>query len=354
MRNFYLIALFVTLILSATHSAGQNLPGACVGTKVKYGVKGFNGAATFQWTISGPGTFTVPATNITLLSRGDSVEVLWDNSFPGGLYTFEVTETTDWGCVGAAYDQDIVINSPTIFIPVGALRDFYKLCQSGGSVTVDPGSGFTNYLWQDNSTNQTFVTNQSGTLQVRLVGQNSSCSYDTTQVRIYPLPYLNLGRDTVLCAGQAMLLDAFNPTFNSYIWSTGDITQNLLVGNGPTQDIWVTVADENGCVNSDTIRISQCDPNNMRIPYVFTPNGDGTNDKWEIPDYIFFNEVSIRVFNRWGQEVFVHSGPYDAAAAWNGKDKNGNELPMDSYHYIIKVTLEGKAYTYKGSVTIIR
>ena len=353
LRKFYQIALFVTLILSATHSAGQNLPSACVGTKVKYGVKGFNGASTFQWTISGPGTFTVPATNITLFAKGDSVEVLWDNSFPGGAYTFEVTETTPWGCVGIPYDQDIIINSPDLFVPVGALPEFLKLCQNS-SVTLDPGSGFTNYLWQDNSKNQTFVTSQSGTYRVRLVSSNFSCSYDTTQVKLFALPVINLGPDTTLCADQTLMLDAFNPTFNSYLWSTGDIAQNLLVGSGPTRDIWVKVAYENGCENSDTITIKQCNPDNLRIPYVFTPNGDGANDKWEIPEYKFFTEVNIRVFNRWGKEVFVHNGTYDAAAAWNGKDKNGMELPMDSYHYIIRVTLDGHTFTYKGSVTIIR
>jgi len=352
-RNFYLIALFVTLILSATHSAGQDLPGACVGTKVKYGVKGLNGVSTFQWTISGPGAFVVPASSITSFANGDSVEVLWDNTFVGGVYTFEVIETTPWGCVGAAYDQDIVINSPDIFIPVGELPAFLKICQNG-EVTVDAGPGFTNYLWQDNSTNRTFVTNQSGTLQVRLVSPNFSCSYDTTNVKIYPLPDVYLGADTTLCMGQALILDAFNPTFTEYLWSTGDITANLLVGTGPTKDIWVTVVDTNDCANSDTIRINQCDPGNMRIPYVFTPNGDGANDRWEIPDYVFFNDVSIRVFNRWGKEVFVHNGTYDADAAWNGRDKNGMELPMDSYHYIIRVTIDGKAYNYKGSVTIIR
>ncbi|WP_092438429.1 gliding motility-associated C-terminal domain-containing protein [Williamwhitmania taraxaci] len=343
----------MTLILSATHSAGQDLPGACVGTKVKYGVKGLNGVSTFQWTISGPGTFTVPAASIQSFANGDSVEVTWDNAFPGGAYTFEVTESTPWGCVGIPYDQSIIINSPDIFIPVGALPEFLKLCQNG-SVTVDPGSNYTNFLWQDNSTNQTFVTNQSGTLQVRLVSSDFSCSYDTTEVRLYSLPYIYLGADTTLCAGQALMLDASNPTFTSYLWSSGDIAPNFPVGSGPTQDIWVKVTDENGCVNSDTIRINQCDPGKMRIPYVFTPNGDGVNDKWEIPEYLYFTEVNIRIFNRWGKEVFAHSGTYDAAAAWNGRDRNGNDLPMDSYHYIITVTLEGKTSSYRGSVTIIR
>jgi len=116
----------------------------------------------------------------------------------------------------------------------------------------------------------------------------------------------------------------------------------------------VQVIDDNGCVNSDTITIHSCDPKTMRIPYVFTPNGDGSNDRWEIPDFVFFTDVDIKIYNRYGKEVFSHSGPYTESKAWDGRDLNGNKLPMDSYHYIIKVNEEGKSYFFRGSVTIIQ
>lgn len=352
MRNFYLIALFVTLIFGAKHSAGQDLPSACVGTVEKYRVKGLNGISTFAWSIEGPGNFTVPSANIQVFDKGDSIAVTWDDNFPGGAYQFTVTETTPWGCVGTPYSQDIIVNSPTIFVPVGALPRLLKFCQNG-DITLDPGD-YKNYLWQDGSKDQTYVTNKAGTYQVRLIGADYSCSYDTTQVTINPLPVVNLGRDTSLCGGEALNLDVYNSSFTKYLWSTGDITSNLYVGAGLSQDIWVQVTDENGCVNSDTIKIGLCDPNHMRIPYVFTPNGDGSNDKWEIPDFIYFDNVEIKVYNRYGKEVFAHSGPYDASSAWDGRDLNRQELPMDSYHYIIRVTSDGKTYSFRGSVTIIR
>jgi hypothetical protein len=39
---------------------------------------------------------------------------------------------------------------------------------------------------------------------------------------------------------------------------------------------------------------------------------------------------------------------------WNGKDLGGRELPMDSYHYVIRLNVDGKVFLYKGSVTIVR
>ena len=49
--------------------------------------------------------------------------------------------------------------------------------------------------------------------------------------------------------------------------------------------------------------------------------------------------------------VWESDGPFKA---WDGKDLGGRELPMDSYHYIIRFKVGGDVYTYKGSVTIVR
>ena len=83
---------------------------------------------------------------------------------------------------------------------------------------------------------------------------------------------------------------------------------------------------------------------------------------WEFPapkppDYLnyhldeYLSNVEVRIFNRWGKLVWESSGPI---VPWNGKDLSGRELPMDSYHYLIRIFVEGKEFTYKGSVTIVR
>lgn len=337
-----------------------DLPMACVGHTERYGVKGFNGTSDFSWTITDPdGRILQQGTDYTLLARGDSIDIFWREGMKGGIYTLQVVEHTDYGCTGNPYVVRVVLNTPEIFIPISNnIPDQISMCL-GSIATLNPGTGFRHYLWHDGSTNQVYYTGESGTYRVRLVNANYSCSYDITQVTVHPLPVVNLGNDTTLFANQTLLLDVYNPNFTVYNWSTGAITPSITVdGQSGDQLIWVKVTDVNGCSNADSIQIWAANYGNLRIPAAFTPNKDGVNDTWEFPAPYqgqdlrgYINDVDVKVFNRWGKLVWSSKGAYKP---WDGKDLNGRELPMDSYHYIIVFTVGEKKYEYKGSITIIR
>lgn len=332
---------------------------ACAGSTERYRVKGFNGFSEFEWVITDPDGNALPQSTYTILARGDSIEVTWSENLKGGIYTFTVTERTDFGCTGAPYSQEIILNTPEIFIPIdNAIPDDFGIC-FGKIDTLDPGDGYISYLWQDGNTNQRYYTGEAGTYSVRVVNSSYSCSYDTTHVTIWDLPEVDLGRDTTLMANQTLELDVYNPDFSVYNWNTGAITPGITVdGQSGDQLIWVVVTDNHGCQNSDTIMVYAADYSKLRIPAAFTPNGDGVNDKWEFPAPEngndlrgFINNITVHVYNRWGKQVWSSKGPY---RPWDGKDLNGKELPMDSYHYIIIFTVGENEYKYKGSVTIIR
>ncbi len=73
---------------------------------------------------------------------------------------------------------------------------------------------------------------------------------DSTVVMVYPKPILNL-RDTVLCKGKQLVLDAKNPKMK-YSWSTGEAAQKIKVENGG--NYWVKI-NNNGCTQSDTVNV---------------------------------------------------------------------------------------------------
>ncbi|RPH29411.1 MAG: gliding motility-associated C-terminal domain-containing protein [Bacteroidales bacterium] len=363
MKKFlYILFLSASLLTSgAFHASGQNLPMACVGSNESYWVKGFNGHSDFTWRILDPSNNVVPATFYTLVGRGDTIRVHWDESLIGGIYTFEVIESPDdLGCGTATpYTQEIVLNSPTINIPFEGVPTSVVVCYPN-LAELNPGL-FSSYLWQDGSTNRIYYTGESGTYRVKLTDISQSCSYNEIEATINPLPTVWLGNDTMLVGDQSLLLDAFNPTVLTYQWNTNDNQSSLTVYSKPEpQTIWVKVTDDNGCTNADTILISTADFNNLRIPAAFTPNGDGINDKWYFPAppkgtqqdlFPYFDEVQVRVFNRWGRLVWQTDQDF---VAWDGRDLSGKVLPMDSYHYIIKFTIDGKTFVYKGSITIVR
>jgi gliding motility-associated-like protein len=69
----------------------------------------------------------------------------------------------------------------------------------------------------------------------------------------------------------------------------------------------------------------------------FTPNGDGSNDELVIPDVADDEGATVRVYNRWGDLVFLNTAgvPYNNSR-FKGLSMDGSLLPDATYFYIIK------------------
>jgi len=83
------------------------------------------------------------------------------------------------------------------------------------------------------------------------------------------------------------------------------------------------------------------------IMHLFTPNNDGINDYWELPDLATWGKCDVKVFNRWGKLVF--SDP-NYNNLWNGTS-NGTPLPEGPYYFVIKTENAG---VVTGTVNIVR
>jgi gliding motility-associated-like protein len=91
--------------------------------------------------------------------------------------------------------------------------------------------------------------------------------------------------------------------------------------------------------------ISQIEVNNS-----FTPNGDGKNDTWGVPDLRFYSGVQIVVMERSGQRVFSTDNP---DRRWDGTSiYNGRVLPVGTYYWIIEVKETGEVR--RGMVNLLR
>ncbi len=110
---------------------------------------------------------------------------------------------------------------------------------------------------------------------------------------------------------------------------------NSTTGESVADSVAVIVAD---CPDS-TLSLS--------IPNTFTPNGDDTNDEWNIGSGTTSSPVDVEVFDRYGHSVYRNAKYQDD---WDGTYQ-GQALPEGTYYYLV-TGAEGEVY--KGPLTILR
>lgn len=89
----------------------------------------------------------------------------------------------------------------------------------------------------------------------------------------------------------------------------------------------------------------------LLIPNAFSPNSDGQNDYFKIPNITDEKLIDFKVFNRWGTILFRTTDPKQG---WDGTIK-GQLQPVGVYGYVIRIGYpDGYVETYKGTVTLIR
>ena len=102
-------------------------------------------------------------------------------------------------------------------------------------------------------------------------------------------------------------------------------------------------------IDSATIEFYFCD---LELPNVFTPNGDGTNDYFQLLFFDGLKTFSCTILNRWGQTIREYDDP---AFMWDGKDESGDDILQGVYFYIVKaVSNGGNEIVKQGNVTLVR
>ena len=123
--------------------------------------------------------------------------------------------------------------------------------------------------------------------------------------------------------------------------------------NGNSLNTITLINDSYSCLDTEQVYnlyIGSDDSNCLFIPSVFTPNGDGINDTWQIDGIDLYPDAKITVFNRWGQIVFDSEGIY---VPWDGVGQAiVQNQEIATYYYVIRLNIDDK--NYNGSVTIKR
>jgi gliding motility-associated-like protein len=303
----------------------------CQGTQNSlYFVNG-DPSATYHWSV---------AELVSEESNTMSLEIDWN--YEGGDYTLQLEKFSSKGC-SSGRDTLVLVSQPK-----PDMDDTVTLCE-GDVYTYDLTGQFITYRWHDLSTMPTYTATTAEEVYVTVRDIYNCEGADTSQVLWFANPTVYLGADTTLCGANALLLDAGD--FGDYRWTTGATTNPITVFEG-SGIVGVTVTDEHGCEGYDEITIGNCSPSSLLvIPNTFTPNGDGVHDKWIIDNLSYFPDADIQVFDRWGRRVYQADG--GSAIPWDGTGPNGNDLPVETYYYVIDLKIDGMGLL-TGTVTILR
>lgn len=178
---------------------------------------------------------------------------LWNT----GATTSSITATTTGSYILTITDQFGCSASDTVEIEISAVADLIPfddttIC-AGDTLRLEV-FGTTQQLWSTGSVDTYIDVTSTGMYTVRARDINGCLGIDTVFVSVSPLPVVNLGRDLGVCDANGTIasIDA-GAGFDSYLWSTGDTTQEITnVGIGTYT---VTVANAVGCTDTDTIEV---------------------------------------------------------------------------------------------------
>ncbi len=235
------------------------------------------------------------------------------------------------------YNLNIKTNAIYAEIPDLDLGGEAAICQ-GDELTLTSPEG-TRYLWSNGTTNQSTTISAPGYYSLILF-TGGCIDYDTIFVNLNENPVNVLPSDTILCSYLGVDLDAGDNGI-SYEWSTG---ANSQVINVHDEEVFtVTVTNAEGCTTIGEVEVAACS-NNLEIPNLITPNGDGYNDNWIIETIYSYPGNYVEIYNRNGALLFSQTN-YE-------NNWNGDGLPATTYYYVIEFNNGGnKQY---GSVSIVR
>lgn len=184
---------------------------------------------------------------------------------------------------------------------------------------------------------------------------------------IDPKPIIvDAGPDQTINLGDHTTLDGdyLPPEYDVvHVWTPN---YNMIDSSELDTEVWpyddqkytlTVVQEETGCTAQDDMVIYVNKNRKIRIPNVFTPNGDGKNDYFTAYNVKAAIEIDqMFIYDRWGELVYkANKIPLgNNALGWDG-DFKGQKVNPGVYVYLFMIRfLDDKILPFSGDITVIR
>ncbi len=297
------------------------------------------GSNTFNPTISQPGEYTIIVTNVDNGCTNEAVVAVLANTDVPVLGDYQVATPN---CFGES-NASILLNGTN-----GGQQPYLYSIDGGAFSSANQfsflSSGTYNVIVQDANgceSAEMITIDEPGELLVELGDDITIGLGDTIDLS----PQIIGAYDTIIWTN-CVLADCFTPVLDS-------------LGPINTSQYSVTLIDGNGCVATDDITVYVEKGREVFIPNVFTPNGDGNNDRfWVFAGQEAFKVHEFRVFNRWGEQVYA-TFDYDPQTqtidnGWDGTFDSQEMNPAVFVYYVDIEYIDGRREVLKGDVALRR
>jgi len=352
---------------SVTATPSANITYTVVGTTLG----GCSDSNTVSITVNTTPTITITSSgsdsicsgqNVTLIANGSAGNYLWSNG--ATTSTIVVNSTGSYqviatnGICGDTVKQNVFVYPP---FTVSMKSDSICIGQNAIlNVTASGGKPGYNYVWGSGLGTgpgpKNVVTTTANPYYACTVSDGcGDLITDSTMVYTYPTPKASfIPSPDVVQAGQFIGFINTSTGTTNYFWAFGDETTSAdsapyHLYNIPGDYVVTLIASNGGCRDSvsDTVFVTQ----NIFIPNVFTPNGDGVNDVFHVT-IGGMQSYYIEIFNRWGEKLFEADSPQ---IDWDGRSNGGVAESAGTYYYEITATdYTGKVLKFKGPLELIR
>ncbi len=262
-----------------------------------------------------------------------------------GLYRIKLKAIDPNTCIG----EDETFLDVSITQPSYATIDDAEICE-GTSFRLAAFGG-TQYFW--NNVDSTFLSQEatpvitpttSDQYIVRITDDFGCEAIDTVRVDVVPEVRVDFTLSKINNCFSRPVISLVNKSEGgeTYLWDFGD-------GNTSDLDELEYLYQEDGLYliklmgrNDFCVYEKQqlVEVNSLKIPNMFSPNGDATNETFEI---IAFGVVDLKIFNRWGKLIYENDNYQND---WNAKD-----YAAGVYYYEATV---GNEVTCNGWVQIFK
>lgn len=269
---------------------------------------------------------------------------------------YVVEGNDDFGCVNR---DTVIVNVIHPFVlQVGPKVD---LCEGSTAQLFASGAQIYNWLpvkGLDNPSVPQPYASPNYTTNYQVIASDGLCFADTGYVfvEVHPLPDVYAGKDAIIVAGDQTQLSV-NNSGTGFIWSPADglsCTDCTSPFASPDATTTYTVSYRNdmGCEAVDSVIVFVgCPGDVMYIPNAFTPDNDGSNDKFFVRSQGLKAIDYIRIYDRWGELIFE---TMNQAEGWDGT-LDGKPVVAGVYvYYVQAICTNGETVIKQGNITLIR